>query len=189
MSNLATEVETALSGTGAIAKSDVLRWMRDGDLSTRARVYKLVTSAWLRIIPEPKLHEQCGLVADYLLECIAVNQADELVHGGFEACYAIADWLKCLASVSAATPAISDVESRLQGLYRRGDSALRNRIETGALEHILEDPRLRPFFAHWQNDPVLREAYEPALAWGTAHSAGTDSVQRRQARRRRRARD
>ena len=37
------------------------------------------------------------------------------------------------------------------------------------LEHVLEAPGLRRYFEHWGQDPVLREAYEPALEWGLAH--------------------
>ncbi len=64
------EVKRALGGADTIAKSDVLRWIRDGDLLTRARVYHLTASAWSRIQPELTMDEQCGFVADYLLECI-----------------------------------------------------------------------------------------------------------------------
>lgn len=54
-------------------------------------------------------------------------------------------------------------------VWVRADDDTRNRIEKGALEHILEMPALRPYFAHWQTDPVLAESYSCALAWGVAH--------------------
>ena len=109
-------------------------------------------------------------MASYLLECLAANpESDDFVHGGFEAGHVLAAWLKKLVQVPEAAPVIQDVERRLQGIYRACDATIRNRIETGALEHILEVPRLRPFFAHWRDDDVLRDAYEPALKWGLAH--------------------
>ena len=46
----------------------------------------------------------------------------------------------------------------------------RNRIETGAVEHIFEEKGLRKYFEHWRRDPDLRTAYELCLAWGKAHS-------------------
>jgi hypothetical protein len=61
-SNFSREVTRALTGTDAIAKSDVLRWMRDGDLLTRARVYHLTATAWSRIEPELTMAEQCDFM-------------------------------------------------------------------------------------------------------------------------------
>jgi len=72
--------------------------------------------------------------------------------------------------IPAASDVIAIVSKRLEQLYRESDAEGRNRIETGALEHVLEAPRLRPYFEHWAQDGELREAYEPALAWGRAHS-------------------
>lgn len=65
---------------------------------------------------------------------------------------------------------ITDVAAGLEKLYRAGDGATRTRIETGALEHILEKPALRPYFLYWKDDSVLREAYEPAMSWGLEHA-------------------
>lgn len=64
---------------------------------------------------------------------------------------------------------IAEVADRLEQVFRAGNPDTRNRIETGALEHILEKPSLRPYFSHWKEDPVLHEAYEPAMLWGLAH--------------------
>jgi len=172
--NLSREVTRALDGTGTIAKSDVLRWMRDGDLMTRSRVFHLTASAWSRIRPELTMDEQCGFMVDYLLECIASHpqpqQSDDYLHTGYDAGAALTQWLKHLVAIPEAAQVITEVAARLEKLYRSGDEATRTRIETGALEHILERPALRPYFSHWRGDPVLCEAYEPALQWGRAHT-------------------
>ena len=98
MKNLSAEVESAIDDTQRVAKTDLDRWIRDGDLATRARVYALTASEWSRIEPTPGMEEQCRFMADYLLECLAANPDadDEYVHGGFEAGHAIARWLKYL---------------------------------------------------------------------------------------------
>jgi hypothetical protein len=171
MTDFLDQVDAAFVGAGMIEKSDLLRWMRLGDLATRARVYALTASARSRIQPEPTMYEQCDFMADYLLECLATNPENgDLVHSGFEAGYTLAAWLKHLVTVPDAAPIVSAVATRLEHLYRRADEETRNRIETGALEHILEEPRLRSYFSHWEEDPILREAHKPALAWGLAHS-------------------
>ena len=173
-SSFSREVKRALAGTDAIAKSDVLRWMRDGDLLTRARVYHLTAKAWSRIQPELTMDEQCDFMADYLLECIESNpdpqMREDYLHSGFDAGHSLTAWLKHLVARPEAARVIADVAARLEKLYRAGNEQTRTRIEQGALEHILEKPALRPYFSHWQRDPVLREAYEPALLWGLEHT-------------------
>ena len=168
--DLSAEVETAISEAGTIAKSDYVRWSRQGDLATRARVYALAASHWSRIQPAPQMAEHCAFMADYLVECLLMNPpGDDFVHGGFEAGYEIAAWLKHLANDADGKAVVADVARRLATAYKTSDAKTRNRIETGALEHALEAPKVRPFFSFWASDPVLMEAYGPARRWGLAH--------------------
>jgi len=50
-----------------------------------------------------------------------------------------------------------------------GDDQVRAAVETGFLEHVLEQPRMRPLFSEWANDGRLQETWRHALAWGEAH--------------------
>ena len=145
--------------------------MREGDLRTRARVYALTAKAWSRIQPELTKDEQCGFMADYLLECLELNRLDEeFVHSGFEAGFELAAWLKHLDATDDATAWILTTERQLASLYRRGDTSLRERIETAFLEHALERPAMRPYFEHWGTDALLRDAHRRALEWADNHS-------------------
>lgn len=54
-------------------------------------------------------------------------------------------------------------------LYLASGEDVRAAIETGFLEHVLEQERLRQYFSHWGADERLREPWENALAWGEAH--------------------
>jgi hypothetical protein len=169
--DLRAEVESTISGTGTISKRDYLRWSREGDLATRARVYELTSSQWPRIQPTPQMAEHCEFMADYLLDCLLTDPADDgFTHSAFEAGYAIAAWLKHLVNKPEAKSVIEDMALRLGRAYKASDAITRKRIETGALEHALESPGVRPFFSLWATDPVLIDAYEPALQWGLAHS-------------------
>jgi len=146
-------------------------WAQDYDLGTQARAYHLSGRHWQRIQPEPSLNEQCGVMARYLLTCLATNpEPDDWVHSGFEAGYEITDWLKHLVKRPDTTKVIANVASELERLYRAADAAGRNRIETAALEHILESQSLRSYFRHWADDEVLREGHRLSLEWGIAHS-------------------
>ena len=168
------EVEATVNSTGEISKSDYVRWSKRGNLATRGRVYALAASQWSRIQPEPQMSEHCAFMADYLLECLLTNPpADDYLHSGFDAAHELAAWLKHLAKDDAGRGIVADVAHRLATAYRASDARTRNRIETGALEHALESPRVRPFFSAWEADPILREAYGPALQWGLAHSEET----------------
>jgi hypothetical protein len=110
-------------------------------------------------------------MADYLIECLLQNpEGDGFLHSGFEAGYEIAAWLKLLVKSADGGVVVRDVAGRLADAFRSGDVKIRNRIETGALEHALESRAVRPFFDFWATDPTLREAHEHALAWGIAHT-------------------
>lgn len=169
MSETLGAVLRALRSDGAIPRDQVQAWMSVEDLPTRAAVYALTEQAWSRIRPSIPGEIQCPFMASYLLACIEQNpKGGEHLHSGFEAAYEFAAWLKHLLGRDA-HHFIRDAASGLEAAFRRGDAQTRNRIETGALEHIFEAPGLRPFFAHWQHDPQLADSYSCALDWGIAH--------------------
>ena len=166
MMNLRAEVELALAGTATIPRADYESWIR-GDLHTRARVYALTASHWSRIQPEPSGEQHCRFMADYLFECLLQNpEADDFLHSGFDAARELAAWLKQLVKTPDGEAVLTDVVGRLALAFKAADPTTRNRIEMGALEHALESRAVRPFFESWRIDPVLRDAYEHALAWG-----------------------
>ncbi|MEX2287556.1 MAG: DUF4352 domain-containing protein [Planctomycetaceae bacterium] len=45
---------------------------------------------------------------------------------------------------------------------------MRDRIQTGFLEHALEFPELRQVFAHWSKHPEMRETHTRAMEWASA---------------------
>ena len=165
-------VLTAMHANEVISRDQVIAWMANPNIETRAAVYRLTNVAWDRIRPEIPGHQQCGFMLEYLIDCIRANrEAGDYVHSGFEAAWELAAWLKHL-HLRGETVFIERTATRLAQLFRGEDAALQNRVETGALEHMLEEPALRPYFAVWADDPKLSAAYARALAWGEAHEAG-----------------
>jgi len=61
---------------------------------------------------------------------------------------------------------VSQIVQRLTQSYISADENTRNRIETGAVEHMMESPSMRKYFASWKGDPALGTAYELCLQWG-----------------------
>jgi len=168
--NHRNEVEAALVSSELVPKERYLRWTQDGELGTQGRAYQLSRKHWHRIQPEPTLQEQCSFMAAYLLACLRTNpQSDGWVHSVFEAGHELAGWLKHLAKRADSNVVIANVVSELERLYRLADADGRNRIETAALEHILESRSLRAYFSHWADDETLREGHRLALEWGIAH--------------------
>ena len=166
------DVRAALNGEDMIPKERVLGWMRESALDTRGAVYQLTRTEWARIQPELTMSEQCEFMLDYLVECLVKDPASsKWAHTGFEAGWELASWLKHLKRLPDTNDFLARVAAQFTAAYRKGDSDTRNRIETSALEHIFEEPSLRPFFEEWRDDPQLREAYQFASEWGDAHPA------------------
>jgi hypothetical protein len=160
-----------LNSTDAIPREEVRRWIDEGDLLTWSAVYALATKASARIHPELTADEQLDFMRRYLLRCIEENPAPgDYLHGGYEAAWELAASLKqWRRGGGKAAKTLRGVALDLEKIYRRGDPATKNRILCGVLEHAFEDPALRPYFADWDRDEDLREAYKLALEWGAAH--------------------
>lgn len=165
------DVVRVMSAAGPVPRDDVRRWIASGDLLTWSAVYTLTDQAPSRIQPEIPIEEQADFMCRYLLRCIQENPPPgEHLHGGFEAAWELAACLKHWRSLGGKAAAkIRPVALELEKLYRRSEPAVQNRILCGVLEHAFEDPALRPCFAAWNRDRELREAYQLAVEWGSAH--------------------
>lgn len=60
---------------------------------------------------------------------------------------------------------LGDLKEWLENIYLTGNTELRTAIVTGALEHILEQPRWRKVFEDWRDHPILCQAYREAMEW------------------------
>ena len=171
MSSFYADVLGALRSDGPIARDDVRRWIESGDLLTWSAVYELTRSGWSRIDPEPTTAEQLDFMRHYLLRCIEENPSPgDYLHGGYEAAWELASALKQWRKRGGrAAGAIRGIAVDLEKTYRRGDAATKNRVLCGVLEHAFEDPAVRPYFAAWDRNDELREAYRLAMEWGAAH--------------------
>jgi hypothetical protein len=165
------EVLAVLSSGEPIARDDVRRWIDSGELLTWSAVYALTGKAWSRIEPEMPGEEQTAFMSRYLLRCIEENPVSgEYLHSGYEAAWELAACLKHWRRMGGRVAGrLRAVAADLEKLFRRGDAPTRNRVLCGVLEHAFEDPAIRPWFADWDRDGELREAYKLAVEWGSAH--------------------
>lgn len=169
--NATTEIMGRIQSGAVVPGGRVAEWIGSGDLETWGAVYELILRAHDRIEPEMSLGEACGFVCRYLLRCLEEDPApDDFVHGGYQAAWDLAAWLKHLDGLGPDAEEIQeDLAADVEALYRRGNESVRDRILSGFLEHAFERRSLRRLFAEWKSDPALGRAYELALEWGEAH--------------------
>ena len=160
-----------LESDGPIARDEVKRLIDSGDLLTWSVVYTLTGKEWARIQPEIALEDQLDFMRRYLLRCIEENPAPtDYLHGGFEAAWELAASMKRWRTIGGRTSTIlRGIAIDLEKMYRRVEPAAKNRILCGVLEHVFEDPAARTYFANWDRDGDLRDAYRLAVEWGSAH--------------------
>jgi hypothetical protein len=168
------EILRALATDGPIARDDVRRWIDSTDLLTWSAVYALAEESWARVQPEMEVHEQVDFMRRYLLRCIEENPTPgDHLHGGYEAAWELAAHMKLWRSAGGKLAAtVRSIAVELEKMYRRSEPAGRNRILCGVMEHLFEDPALRPYFASWDRDEELRGAYKLAVEWGDEHESG-----------------
>lgn len=170
MDELRATIQTALQSRDSIVREHVREWIREArDLETLALLYRLTDEAWDRIDPRLEGYETCVLIRRYLLRCIRENPQNSIALPRQEAAGELEGWFDHLANKENTQDILQDVSAAVTELFLTGDDEIRCAIETGFLEHVLEQSRLRGWFSHWADDERLRDAWQHALAWGEAH--------------------
>jgi len=170
MPNLAEAIQAAIESEEPIEREHVRGWIRDAiDLKTVALLYQLSYKAWDRIEPALERDETRRLICRYYLQCICENPQDGIGLRRYEAAGGLESWIDHLSNTEGTLGNLHEVAAAVTALYLESDSDVRMAIETGFLEHVLEQDKLRPLFSHWAEDERLKESWQRALAWGEAH--------------------
>jgi hypothetical protein len=170
MVDLAAVIQAAIESDGPIDRLQVRNWIHDAiDLKTVGLLYRLSRRAWNRIEPNLERDETCQLICRYLLLCISENPKDGAGHQRYEAAGELESWFDHLSNTEGTQGSLREVATAVTTLYLGSDTDVRLAIETGFLEHVFEQAKLRPFFSHWAEDERLRDGWQQALAWGEAH--------------------
>jgi hypothetical protein len=160
-----------------ISLGDVRRHLEIAPPADRRKLLEFVHRNLCKIRPQPDTDWLFGQISSYLLHCMlhgSVNPRDDhdaAVHSPSEAARELVGWFNWWVRVGdPGLHAIRSFINLIEVTFRSGDDVIRNCIETGFLEHILETPVNRQHFAHWAHDPVLSDSYTEALRWGLAHA-------------------
>ena len=170
MDELRATIQTALESRDSIVRESVREWIREAqDNETLALLYRLTDEAWDRIDPRLESKETCALIRRYLLQCIREDPQNSIALPRYEAAGELEAWFDHLASKGGTQEILQDVSGAVTDLFLTSDDEVRCAIETGFLEHVLEQDRLRGWFSHWANNEQLQDAWRRALEWGQAH--------------------
>lgn len=153
--------------------AEIVAWTADADdIELAATVHDLLQSHRDQIQPDLDWNAIRPFVLAYLIRCIRDDRGSELTHSGYEAAWELAAILKFWAKYDELSSLVQQAEQELARSYISGDDALRDRIVNGTVEHALELPCVRPYFARWESHPELRNAWSLAMLWAKAHEDG-----------------
>jgi len=175
MADFAREIDAAILNEDVIQREKVVLWIEAAsDLSTLAKLYRLTGESYNRIQPDLGMEMTCGLIQRYLLECIRQDvpqdvPGDEEIEGRWEAAQTLHMWFCNLLDAEGTSAVLDRAARAVTDLFVASGEDVRNAIEQGFLEHVLETAALRQYFEIWASDPRLRVAWERALKWGEAH--------------------
>jgi hypothetical protein len=170
MDELHNLIRAAAESNGPISREQVRNWIRDArDVETLAMLYSLTDKAWHRIDPALERDETCHLIRRYFLDCIRENPQGGIALAQYDAARELEGWIDHLSNMEGTEEILREVAGAVTELFLNSDDDVRRAIETGFLEHVLEQSRLRPLFEHWSADERLKDAWQRALEWGEAH--------------------
>jgi hypothetical protein len=119
---------------------------------------------------------------EHLLHCIRDDPQGSETATRYEAAHELEACFDDISTRSDADVMLTEIAAAVTQLFLTGDKLMQRAIETGFLEHVFEQPRLRRFFAHWETDDRLRETWQLCLAWGDAHPNFTKGLREKLSR-------
>jgi hypothetical protein len=160
-----------------VSFGDIRRGLEGATLAKRSELLDFIRHHVDKIRPQPDTDWLYDQMSSYLLECISRGSVEHRdgevasIHSPFEAAHELVVWFNWYLRAGDVNPnMIRPLVDRIEAVFRDGDNGVRNCIETGFLEHVLETPNNRQYFTYWAHDPLLEDSYTEALRWGLAHT-------------------
>jgi hypothetical protein len=176
MNHVDQEIQAALAADGTLDGDLVTRWIDEArSWSTLRLLYELTRDRWPDIAPKLDDDKVCLVIRTFLLESIRLDPKDcDGEWSRYESARVMVAWFYHLHELPLAESNwtlkwLASAAEAVTSAYLAGNDEVRECIETGFLEHVLEVDGLHPYFAHWAHDPVLAPAHERALAYGNAN--------------------
>jgi hypothetical protein len=152
--------------TDVISLSDLHEWMKSDDIEILGFGHSMMGDARFRIEPPLPVEEYVGFVKHYQERCLRESPDGKWSDSRYSAGMTFVNIFGSLwRDPQVPRPLLDDLKKWLGRLYKDGDETIRTCIVQATLEHLVEQKPIRQFFSDWQNDPVLRVAYEEACLW------------------------
>jgi hypothetical protein len=166
-----------------VEKAQVVAWMSARDIEALGAICTVIMKKQYaeRIVPPLTLGEYQGFLMRYFERCFRENPDGEWTSSRYEAGWQLVSWFVGLwKDSSVPRKTFVGMKRWLANMYETGDADLRRCIVDATLEHLFEKRDIARFFADWEKDPVLAQAYREALLWvnggGKIPLTGTDHL-------------
>lgn len=163
-----------IEANGSIPGTEIEVAFLTDDLLELGLIREIVNSHWNRIVPHPNIIQCSRSIVRFLLMCLEQNpEPSDYLPSRYEAAHELSRLARHWADGTREFQRLLDetIES-IRQLYLRVDEKTRLCIETGFLEHFLENRSSRSRMTCWENDPVTAKALVDSLRWGMAHGGG-----------------
>ena len=181
-SRVIREIIASAESTKPMDRETLAAWMRSDDPEVLGVVHALLKDKATRAHLISSVDSEA--LQEFLCRTYTLSfQEDpdgEWAYSRYEAALELVAWFLNSGGYLAdlGTDFLCRLRELMSSLYLQGNDEVRQALVNGALEHILEQPGWRPFFAEWSEDPVLAEAYRRALEWslGPLHSTQAEKA-------------
>lgn len=167
-------IQKVLCQGTTITRETLLGWMDSPDADVRGYVADLLTyhPGALRVAPPLEHDDYARLLLPYYEERLLADEPyGEYSLSRYGVAHAVHEWFEAAPPGESVNSQgfLGKLKAWMAARYTTGDEEVRSAIVAGALEHILEEPRWRAFFADWRDHPVLSRAYNAAMEWAIEH--------------------
>jgi len=160
------EILALLKTEQEISRSQVIEWMKSGDIEVLGALYKLTYKAYSRIKPELGMEASCAFILNYFTRCIVENPHSiyDYMYSRYEAGTIMSAWIKHLWNKRPQTQKVLDkVTNTLAEVYLLGDKEVQGCIMHAVMEPVFADKDMIILFKGWKKKLHLRDAYDTAL--------------------------
>jgi len=167
-SQVIEEIMRYFDNNDPIPKTSINEWSSSEDIEVLGVLCNLILDSrcYKRINPPLTIEEYQQIILNFYGRCILENPQGEWSEPRYIAGYELMRWFMGLWNdKNVPRKEILKIKNWLAEMYKQSDKGVKNCIVVSVLEHLFEDKKVRRFFADWQRDPILKEAYSEAMEW------------------------
>jgi hypothetical protein len=152
--------------TDHIALNDLREWIGSDDIEILGFAGSIIHNGRFRVEPPLPVEEYLAFFKRYFERCLRDDPKGKWSSSRYTAGHELVNIFGNLwRDEQVPRSVLEDLKNWLGGLYKAGDEAIRTCIVQATLEHLVEQKPIRKFFSDWQDDTVLRVAYQKGCLW------------------------